>query len=487
MTARTLGVVGAAGIAASLVIAATTALSTPQNTIPSGAKVLGTAPIATIHGITSTKSAKGDEPSNDCAAVQRANWYVIQAPHRGALVARLVARGELDAAIAVYRVVRSQRTPVACASTNRQGRARVAWYGYSQGSYLIGVAARTSSAGGEYDLDVAVADPAPRPPGASLPVGGTADTINSVLDNADAYAIPMERGVTYRINVATRARCLTVEVYRPRTYAFHPAKAVQSWRCAGYALFTPGIDGGGTYSVVVRDQDAEPLWHFYRVEVAPAAADDMAPGLKLTNGQFVNGSIFGRGIDTVDLYRFTVPRDNELTTLDLRQKATVGLDLLLLNETGSRVACACSGKGRQVLREHIAPGRYYAAVRSRAKSSGAYGLQLFVRDVTTTSVLANGTTFAEVPPGVAVPISVNVTSASHGGPVRIEVDRFDPLTRWHFADVISGTVSADGQFVAQWTPPSVGHWRARARFVGTPFSSFSESGYVRIHVAEPLE
>jgi hypothetical protein len=171
------------------------------------------------------------------------------------------------------------------------------------------------------------------------------DTINGVLDSTDAWAVPMNRGTSYRINIASPAKCLRLELYRPGVYAFRADKAVETWSCGGYQLFTPGIDGGGLYSLVVRDPDGDARAHYYRLAVAAAGADDMAPGVKLTNGEFVRGSIFGRGIDLLDLYRFDVPRENELATIDLRQKATVGLDLLLLNETGGRIACACSGKG----------------------------------------------------------------------------------------------------------------------------------------------
>jgi hypothetical protein len=40
--------------------------------------------------------------------------------------------------------------------------------------------------------------------------------------------------------------------------------------------------------------------------------------------------------------------------------------------------------------------------------------------------------------------------------------------------------------VVRSAPPSVGHWRARARFVANPYSSYSESEYVHLHVVEPL-
>ena len=182
-----------------------------------------------------------------------------------------------------------------------------------------------------------------------------------------------------------------------------------------------------------------------------------------------------------------MPRENELTTLDLQQKPGVGLDLVILTESGSQVACACSGTGRQVLRENLAPDHYYVAVRSRKKSSGEYRLQVRIRDVTTTSIMIRGARSTEVVPGTSVPLTVDVTSASHGGIVQIAIDRHDPLIGWQFAEVHKATVSSYGSYTMSWSAPSVGTWRARARFLGTPYSSFSKSGYVLIHSAEPLE
>ena len=98
--------------------------------------------------------------------------------------------------------------------------------------------------------------------------------------------------------------------------------------------------------------------------------------------------------------------------------------------------------------------------------------------MTTTSISVGGTRSAEATPGRSVPLRVDVTSASHGGVVQIEIDRLEPLIGWQFSEVQKGNVSSGGMFTLNWTPPSVGNWRARARFLGTPYSSFSESGYV---------
>jgi hypothetical protein len=151
---------------------------------------------------------------------------------------------------------------------------------------------------------------------------------------------------------------------------------------------------------------------------------------------------------------------------------------------GRRVAGAVDG--RQVLREHLRVGHYFVAVRSHDRSSGRYRLKVLIRDITTTSISAAGSRFLEVTPGVSVPITVRVTSANLGGRVVVEIDRHDPFAGWQFSSVSGNRVGSSGFLTLPWTPQSVGNWRIRARFVGSPFSAFSESGYVRIHVAEPL-
>ena len=201
----------------------------------------------------------------------------------------------------------------------------------------------------------------------------------------------------------------------------------------------------------------------------------------------VTGTIFGRGIDPVDLYRFGVPRENELTKADLQVKPNVGFDLLLMNEAGRRVDCACDGNGSHLLREELAPGTYYLAVRSRNRSGGKYRLQVLSTDITTTSLSVNGSRSVEVQLATPVQLTVQVTSASHGGPVEIAIDHRDPLYGWQFETVLTEELGTGGTLSVSWTPPWPGYWRAKARFVGTPYSAFSDSGYVQLHVVEPLE
>lgn len=476
----------AAGSAVVALLAASGAVSAPPNDGVDQAQQITSVPAA-IEGTTDDAKVSKGEPVPSCTGVEGVVWYTVEAPHRGALVARVKAGGELDGAIAVYRVVRSHRTELACARTNRTGRAVVAWYGYVQGSYLIAVARRAGSPAGPFRLTLEGAERPPRAPGEALPADGVRSTIDPILDSADAWSVQMERGTTYRINLTTPSGCLSLAIYRPQTFSFALAHSVKSYPCGGYAAFTPGPDGGGLYSLVVRAEGIASVKRSYRLQSAPNGLDDGAPGVKLENGQSVAGTLFGRGIDAVDLYYILVPRPNELTTIDLVQKPNVGFDLVVLSETGGRVACACGQRGRQVLRETLPPGRYFVAVRSRDKSGGKYRLHVLVRDITTTSISVDGSRFVEVEPATAVPFTVNVTSASHGGRVQIQLDSHDPLFGWQFSTIVNGSVDATGAFTTDWTPPWVGHWRARARFVGTPFSSFSDSGYVRVHVAEPLE
>ena len=310
--------------------------------------------------------------------------------------------------------------------------------------------------------------------------------MNPVLDNADAWSVQMARGTSYRINLATPSHCLDLDIYRPGTYAFRLAEPVRSSACGGYVVFTPGLDGGGLYSLVVRAEGATPAEYPYHLQSAAYELDDWAPGIELTSGEWAYGALDGRGVDLVDLYHFTVPRPHQLTRIDLEQKPSVGFDLVVLHEDGGRVACACDTQGRQVLRQSLAPGRYFVAVRSRHKAGGGYRLQVVTRDVTTTSISVNGQQFDEAPAAASVPLSVYVTSASHGGPHPGRDRRLDPLFGWQFSSVLKGNVNSGGTFVANWTPPWVGYWRARATH-RTEFSNFSESDYVRVHVVKPLE
>jgi hypothetical protein len=201
----------------------------------------------------------------------------------------------------------------------------------------------------------------------------------------------------------------------------------------------------------------------------------------------VNGALDAAGVDVVDVYHFGVPRENALTKIDLKQRPNVGFELALLSESGHRLKSSWGAKGRQTFAEHLAIGRYFVVVRARNRAAAGYRLQVITRDVTTTAMSSNGATSVEAPTGTPVPLSVQVTSASHGGPVQIEIDRYDLLFGWQYAQAVDGSIDSAGAFSTSWTPPYVGNFRARARFLGTPYSTFSDSGYVAVHATAPLE
>jgi hypothetical protein len=124
---------------------------------------------------------------------------------------------------------------------------------------------------------------------------------------------------------------------------------------------------------------------------------------------------------------------------------------------------------------------YYVAVRADSGGHGRYRLALLERGLTTTSVVANGSRSATVSPGASVSIEVTVDFSS-SGPVRLELDRFDPLTGWHFYRLYRLRLGSNGRTGIAWRPPAIGHWRARASFGGTRTESPSDGGTARIVV-----
>jgi hypothetical protein len=75
-----------------------------------------------------------------------------------------------------------------------------------------------------------------------------------------------------------------------------------------------------------------------------------------------------------------------------------------------------------------------------------------------------------------------VSPATTGGRIELQIDRFDPLTGWHFHRKIRIPAGS----ALSWRPPTAGRWRVRARFLGTRGSAPSRSGYAQIVVARPI-
>jgi hypothetical protein len=440
---------------------------------------------ATVHGRTIGGKAKLNELRPWCAPSKGVSWYALRAPRRAPILIRFRATAGLDATVAVLHVVRSQTQRIACAVSGDRGRAAIAFYGSTRGSYLVGIAARAGSSDADFTLEALLAERAARPPGDALPVGGVRSTLNPVLDPSDAWSVELVRGTTYRFNVSSRA-CVSMQLYRPNIYAFATARPVLETRCGGYQTFTPGPDGGGRYTLRVASPAEGTSTQPYLLTFAPAEADDVGPGRSLVNGATVHDRISGRGIDNVDIYRIAVPRENQQTTVDFREKPVATMDVMLLNENGRTLDCACATQGSQRLRHILHAGHYYVVVRSRHGSGGPYSLGVVTRDITATTLTVGGTQRLALAPGASTTFAVQVAQVGVGGPLTLEIQRFDPLVHWQFSSLFRQRIGSDGSFIASWTPPSVGLWRAHARFFGTRFSSFSESGWVYIRVTEPL-
>ena len=87
--------------------------------------------------------------------------------------------------------------------------------------------------------------------------------------------------------VASSERCLRFELYRSTVTAFRGDERIHEFRCDGFRTFTPGPDGGGTYTVrVIRDGRYRGTQN-YRLQVAPATDTTRRPGIPLQNGQTV--------------------------------------------------------------------------------------------------------------------------------------------------------------------------------------------------------
>jgi hypothetical protein len=458
----------------------------PTNDLRAGATPLGALP-ATASGTTEGAGVE-DDPSPSCSGLRGGLWYRLDTVRRGPVFVRLEALGDLEAVLVVYRRGRSELTPILCRTTDKAGVSALAFRASRNASYLILVGQRLRSAAGRFRLSVLRPERPARPPGDALPEGGVNATVDALRDPDDAWSVDLPRGSMYRINLVSRGRrCLPLALYRPTARSFALDRPIRTQRCGRYLAFTPGPDGGGRYSLLVRPERGRRGAQSYRLEVARAEPDDTAPGFELGNGVARTGSLDGAGIDVVDLYRFAVPRAGELTTIDLRTAKDSRFDVLVMRLSGERVLCECSARGRVAVRRELAPGHYYVAVRSRERSRGSYGLTVLVRSIMTTDVLISGSRFVESDLGVPVTIAARVAAPGPGGVVRLQLDRLDPLAGWQFFLRLPLRVDATGVGTASWLPPSIGHWRLRARFLGTRFSSTSASRTVRLLVSEPLE
>jgi hypothetical protein len=435
----------------------------PANDERGGAVSLGRPP-ATVRA--TTLGATGDTSDVPACGMSGGTvWYRLTGPQSRRVLLRLSASEELDAVVAVFRPVRSRLDLVACAPTDRKG-ALVLGFGARPGAkYLVAVGEQRNSPPGAFSLQLQPAEAPERHPGRALRRGGVRDSVNGLTDVNDVWSVRLRRGTTYQLAFSS-GPCARATLYA--------RNRVVRLSCRAHSTFTPGRDGGGRYVVEVTASPTATRQR-YRLHIAAAAADDVGVGVELRPGSGARGSLSPSGVDVLDLYHFDVARQSEVR---LRLSQTAGsFGLVVLTDTGSRMAA-----GGGDFRRNLGRGRYVVAVQGAVGSrAGRYRLSLRLRDVTSTSVLASGRSSTEVSPGSFATLSCLVSPAASGR-VELQIDRFDPLTGWHFHRVVRISAGAS----ISWRPPAAGRWRVRARYLGSARSAPSRSGYAHILVARPI-
>ena len=436
----------------------------PQNDTRGQATPSGGVP-AKIEGSTVGATTDSNDPEG-CGFAAGTVWYSVSPGKAERMVLTLHAAGDLDAAVAVVSKVRSEYDTVACGQTDKKGNAALAWDVEQGASYLVAVGQRKGSGPGDFTLNVLAADAREATPGTHLSASGATSSVNWLTDVNDVYWTTFTAGQTYRIAFRS-TDCATLVLSNKRGEVGH-------FPCSGYTTFTPGPDGGGRYFFDVL-APRKSTTAVYRLQVAGAGADDLGMGIELGNLSTVHGTLSPSGVDVVDLYHFDVAQASEVR-LRLGKQGGRAFAVTLLTDSGQRI-----GSSDTQLQMRLQPGHYVAAVHGNVGSpSGRYTLGLVVRQLTQTSLSVSASSVA---PGGSVTFTLRTSPAPNAGVLELEIDRFDPLMGWQFSRLIR--VSVPGGSVS-WTPPALGRWRARVRFLGTLQFSPSESGYVSVLVAKPL-
>jgi hypothetical protein len=438
----------------------------PPNDARKSAQTIRTLP-ANISGSTLGATSEAADPES-CSIAGGTVWYAVAPGKVGRFVVRLRTAGDLDAAMVVQRKIRSEYSAVACARTDQKGNAVAAVDVVKGAQYFVVIGNREGSAPGEFNLQTLAAQAPERAPGSPLPRVGVRSTVNGLTDVNDMWWTTLQQGTPYRVAFASKG-CAVLRVHSLR----NPDLSFNTVRCNGYGTFTPGPDGGGryTFEVVAPTSTATQP---YRLQIAPALSDDVGVGIELANLGHVRGSLAPSGVDVVDLYHFDVARTSDVR-LALTQPSGRSFGLVLMTDAGQRLS-----SGSAKIERRLQRGRYVVAVGSQVGTpAGTYGLELVVRGLTSTSITLSST---ELPPGAPLTIRA-VTTLATGGTTDVQIDRFDPLSGWHFYRLIHLKAPTA---TLNWTPPALGRWRVRASYVGTLGFSASRSEYVSLLVAKPI-
>jgi hypothetical protein len=414
----------------------------------------------------------GDQDPELCSDAYAPVWYSLKPAQSGRVAVRLTVKGQVDSVVAVFRQDRSQLVDLGCELTGTSGVAGVPFDTVRGTTYLIAVAAPFDAVSGGFTLETATVPPI-RFPGVRLSHDANV-TLDPLLHPGVVFSVPLRQGVTYRIDGSSPASCVHVTVLKPgATTADDPL--AQSAACSGYLVYTPDFGTGGTYPVVVSMDEGDSA-HVH-VALRLAGTDDLAPGVLLQNGVSSDGHLDPREADVVDVYRFSVERVGDAS---LRLRGNVRADLLLLNQKGIQLACACGGVQSDDIVKRLAPSTYLVAVRARPAERGSYSLSLRMRNPTATTI-----SLARSGDGTKLALSANVSGAADFGRIVFELDRYDPLTQWRFVAAVTRAVG--GSPLPVTIKPQLGAWRIRAEYQGTLSTSRSASAWINFIVDNASE
>src|SRR5262245_55887137 len=183
----------------------------------------------------------------------------------------------------------------------------------------------------------------------------------------------MRPGVTYRINLWPLKGCASLSLLPAGTRSFAGARRLATRECGGYLTYTPGPNAGGVYSVLVQAVRGTGAPVRYHLEAAPAEADDQGPGLPIASGRTRAGTVSGRHVDVVDLYRFDVTK---VSTVRVTSASRAPLRVQLTTVTGDVIAENGAGS---VMRRTLKPATYLVAVTAPPRGGGAYTVSVLVR------------------------------------------------------------------------------------------------------------
>jgi hypothetical protein len=396
-----------------------------------------------------------------CSDAYAPVWYSLKATQSERIAVRLTVGGRIDSVVAVFRQDRSKLVDLGCGLSDVSGVAGVPFDATRGSTYLIAVSAPWDAVAGEFSIESVVV-PAVRLPGVGL--AHDADvSLDPLLHPAAAFSVQLRPATTYRIDASARGACVHLELRRHAS----TADIATSDGCSGYLVYTPGPGAAGRFPLVVSVSEGRPA----RIHVAirQAESDDLAPGTALGNATAHRGHLSAREADVVDVYHFAVP---SLGDAWVAFQGSVHADLLLLDERGKQLACACDGLERTSIVQRLSAGSYLAIVRARPAEAGNYALSLRLREPTTATVKLTAASGAE--PRLA--LVTRVEPGDVGGHLVLELERFDPLTDWHFVATVSHAVAAGGTTFT--LTPKAGGWRVRARYSGTLSASPSVSDWI---------